>query len=368
MRGMKMRYAAALVSALAIIAAIGAASAQQQPQPTPRPYFVGNEGVGLPVAPPPPTQSAPPAFARASEDVRVFGGLYSVESCSYDPTRGVIVAPSRGVGQNVRPNDAWVALINHDGSAHTLRWIGVQNAGAERDALSPPLVLNDPFGSAIHNGELYLADRDGGLADPANPGQSTPSVAVIRVFDLQTGAPLRTLNVPGSAWLNDIAVAADGTVYGTNTIGNPDGPDAWRIWKVTPDNVASVFVQGAPLSRPNGIEIDRDGNIVVLNMSDANVLTFAPDGSLVRTQQSLQVGNDGVVIMSDGTLFVSSVMAGGVTMIPPNGAPRLIAENLPSAASMCYDADENQLVVPLNANNGLAFVPLDGVWSPRRRR
>ena len=41
------------------------------------------------------------------------------------------------------------------------------------------------------------------------------------------------------------------------------------------------------------------------------------------------------------------------------GAPaELIARNIPSAASMCYDAGANQLVIPMNPNNGLAFVPL----------
>lgn len=362
-----MKSALVWVSALALSIAAGAAWAQQQgaaPATPSRPYYVGNEGVGMPAAPP--ADNATP-FAPASRNVRMYGALYSVESCSYDSTRGVIIAPSRGVGQNVRANDAWIALINHDGSVHTPRWIGVQSAGADRTNMEPPLVLNEPFGSAVHNGELYLADRDGGTADPANPGQNTPSVAVIRVFNLATGAPVRTLNVPGSAWLNDIAVAADGTVYGTNTIGNPDGPDAWQVWKVTPNNEASLFAQGAPLARPNGIEIDRDGNIVVVNMNSADVLTFAPNGTLLRTQPSLQAGNDGLVIMADGTMFISSVINGGVTMIPPRGEARLIAENVPSAASMCYDSGENQLVIPLNANNGLAFVPLDGIWRPRRR-
>jgi hypothetical protein len=27
-------------------------------------------------------------------------------------------------------------------------------------------------------------------------------------------------------------------------------------------------------------------------------------------------------------------------------------------ASMCYDAGANQLVIPMNANNALAFIPL----------
>jgi hypothetical protein len=31
---------------------------------------------------------------------------------------------------------------------------------------------------------------------------------------------------------------------------------------------------------------------------------------------------------------------------------------IPNPASMCYDAGANQLVIPMNPNNGLAFVPL----------
>jgi hypothetical protein len=355
------------ISACILVALAGEVFAQQ-PTQQPRDYYVGTPGVGLPVAPPAPAADAatpPVVFAPASRNVRMFGALYSVESCVYDPTRGVIVAPSRGVGQAVRVNDAWIAFINHDGSVHTPRWIGIQNSGAERDSMTPPLVLNEPFGSFLHQGVLYLADRDGGTPDAANAGQNLPSVAVVRTFDMATGRPLKSVTVPGSPWLNDITVAADGTVYGTNT-GAADRPETWAVWKISPDGQASVFVQGAPLNIPNGIEVDRDGNIVVVNIGSTDVITFAPDGRVLRTEQAAQSGNDGLVIMPDGVKFVSSVRLGGISMMVPGARAKLIAENIPSAASMCYDAGVNQLVVPMNANNGLAFVSLKGIWSPRK--
>lgn len=355
------------VSVLTLVVLAGEVFAQQPP-PQPRDYYVGTPGVGLPVAPPAPatgTETPPNAFAPATQNVRMYGALYSVESCVYDPDRGVIVAPSRGVGQAVRANDAWIAFINHDGTVHTPRWIGIQNAGAERDSMTPPLVFNEPFGSFLHKGVLYFADRDGGTPDPANAGQNTPSVAVVRTFDLATGHPLKSVTVPGSPWLNDIAVAADGTVYGTNT-GAADRPETWTVWKLAPDGQASVFVQGAPLNIPNGIEVDGDGNIVVVNIGSADVITFAPDGRVIKTEQAAQSGNDGLVIMPDGVKFVSSVRQGGVSMMAPGARAKLIAENIPSAASMCYDSGANQLVIPMNANNGLAFVSLKGIWSPRR--
>ena len=40
-----------------------------------------------------------------------------------------------------------------------------------------------------------------------------------------------------------------------------------------------MFVQGAPLRQPNGIALDGQGNVVVVNMGTDEVLTFSPDGS-----------------------------------------------------------------------------------------
>jgi hypothetical protein len=36
----------------------------------------------------------------------------------------------------------------------------------------------------------------------------------------------------------------------------------------------------------------------------------------------------------------------------------LIAQNILNPASMCYDSDAKQLVIPMNANNALAFIRL----------
>jgi hypothetical protein len=37
----------------------------------------------------------------------------------------------------------------------------------------------------------------------------------------------------------------------------------------------------------------------------------------------------------------------------------LIAQNIRARPAMCYDAGANQLVIPMNANNALAFIPLN---------
>ena len=56
---------------------------------------------------------------------------------------------------------------------------------------------------------------------------------------------------------------------------------------------------------------------------------------------------------------MSSVVNGGISRIRPGKPAELIARNIPNAASMCYDAAANQLVIPMNPNNALAFVRLE---------
>ena len=341
--------------------------------------MLGNP-LGLPINPDPKG-----TFNPMSSNVKVYGAIYSAESCSYDPDRGVIVVPNRGVPQNLQTNNAWISFLNHDGSVHTARWVGIANPGPQRANSNPPLVLNEPLGSDIANGILYLVDRDGGTSP------NDPVIPVIRRFNMQTGLPAGETRVEKSTGFNDLEVTDDGTVYATQT-GMPAGevrveksngfndievandgtiyatqtgaggptPDAstWQVWKITPAGAASILVQGAPLRQPNGIAIDQQGNVVVVNIGTADVLTFSPDGKLLKTETAVQPGNDGLVIMKDGTKYVSSVVQGGVSRIRPNQPAELIAQNIPNPASMCYDEGANQLVIPMNANNAMAFIPL----------
>ena len=261
-----------------------------------------------------------------SGNVKVFGSFHFAESCTFDPGRNLIIAMNAANPQNLAQNDGFASLINPDGSVHTSKWIG-----ATRDGLT----LNHPLGSAISGNTLYVAD-----------------INTIRTFDLATGEPRRAIEIPGASVLNGIGVTTEGTIYVSNT------RDPERIYRVRPDGTVGTFVEGAPLALPNGVAIDPDGNIVVVNIGTKDVLTFNPAGQLVRTEQAAESGNDGVVVLPDGTKYTSSVRFGSVSRIRPGQPAEVIATGIPSAASMCYDSRQNQLVIPLNPNNALAFIPL----------
>ena len=322
---------------LVLAGLVAAAPAGAQPSPgsgaAPAPLFAAGQPLGIIVE---------GRYTPMSANVKVYGAVVSAESCSWHPGLKKIMVVNRGALQTEAPNDGFVSLLNSDGSVHTARWIGETRNG---------LVLNHPFGSDVHAGKLYLADSDGGTRDGA------ARVAVLRMFDLATGAPSGEVRIEQSQWLNDIAVAADGTVYGTQT-GTPDGATPMRLYRISPAGEAMVLIDGAPLANPNGVAIDNDGNVVVVNIGNHDVMTFSPDGKLLKTEKAAQAGNDGLVIMKDGTKYVSSVRNGGISRIRPGRAADLIATGIPSAASMCHDPVANQLVIPMNPNNGVAFVKL----------
>ncbi|MEX0965589.1 MAG: hypothetical protein WDZ52_16295 [Pseudohongiellaceae bacterium] len=261
-----------------------------------------------------------------SSNVKVYGSFHFSESCTFDANKNLVLAMNNGIRGDGTENDGFVSLINPDGSVHTPKWIG-----ATRDGLE----LHHPLGSAISNGVLYTVD-----------------VGYVRSFDLATGQPLDAVEIPGSTVLNGIAVADDGTVYASNT-RSPE-----RIYKVTASGEVSTFADGAPLAAPNGVAMDRDGNIVVVNIGDNAVLTYNTAGEVIRTEYAVEGGNDGVVVTEDGTKYVSSVRFGSVSRIRPGQEAEIIASGIPSAASMCYDSVQNQLVIPLNGNFALAFIKL----------
>jgi len=265
-------------------------------------------------------------------NVRVYGSFHFTESCSYDPVRDLYVAPSLGNRGEGFENDGYVSLINPDGTVHTLKWIGETRDG---------LTLNNPLGSDIINGRLYMVDAN-----------------VVRWFDMASGQPLGSEEIEGGVSFNDLEVAEDGTVYMTQT-GAEDGSVPGRIYRMLPDGESSLFIDGAPLTRPNGIAFDPDGNVVVVNVGTADILTFSPSGELLETEQSLDPGNDGLVVLGDGTKYVSSVRLGTVARIRPGQPAEMVASGIPSAASMCFDPTRNRLIIPMNSWFALAFVELD---------
>jgi hypothetical protein len=298
--------------ALAAVAANASVALAQNPPAAPQPFVAGTP---LPVR----------------DNIKTYGSFLSAESVIYDAQNDRYVVVSTGVQNMVRPNDGYISLLNPDGTVHTLKWIAPTPTNG--------LTLNDPRGSDIRNGTLYLADID-----------------TVRMFDMATGAPKGTHVVTGALILNDLEVAQDGTIYVTDTGSTDLATNA--IYKITPQGQVSKFATGDKLNRPNGIAFDPQGNIVVVLIGNADVLTYSPAGQIIKTETSSDPGNDGLVILADGTKYVSSVQRGTVARIRPNQPAETIATDIPNAASMTRDSKRNQLVIPQNQQNAVTIVQL----------
>lgn len=307
----------ALASAVA-----GIAIAQQAPAPAGQALTapVGAAGQTEPFV------AGTPLAAR--DDIKTFGSFLAAESVSYDTQRDLYVVVNTGVPNATRANDGYVSLVNPDGTVNTLKWI--QPAAANTP--SNGVTLNDPRGSDIENGLLYVADMD-----------------TVRMFDMATGQPKGERVIQGAQTLNDLEVARDGTIYVTDTGTN-------KVHKITPQGQISTFAEGEQVNRPNGVAIDAQGNIVVVLIGTDDVLTYTPDGKLAKTEKSTDAGNDGLVILADGTKLISSVQRGTVARIRPNQPAESIATGIPNAASMALDTKRNQLVIPQNQQNAITIV------------
>jgi hypothetical protein len=261
-----------------------------------------------------------------SDNVTVYGGFHFAESCTFDADRNLIIAMNAGERTQDYKADGYAALIRPDGSVHTAKWIG-----ATRDGLE----LVDPIGSTIRDGVLYTVDS-----------------GFVRSFDLASGRPLRSIEVPGAGFLNGIAVDGEGTAYVSDTRPGE------LVWRVSAEGDVSVFAEGDPLSLPNGVAMDNEGNIVVVNMGTTAVVTYTPEGDMLRMEHAAESGSDGVVVLPDGTKYVSSVRYGSVSRLVRGSDAQVIATGIPNAASLCYDSVQHQLVIPMNPNNALAFIRL----------
>ena len=108
---------------------------------------------------------------------------------------------------------------------------------------------------------------------------------------------------------------------------------------------------------PNGVAIDTDGNVVVVNIDDNAVITYNLDGEVVKTEYAAEGGNDGVVVLPDGTKYVSSVRFGSVSEIKPVKRRPLLLR-VSRVRHRCATTPCSISWLFLNPNYSLAFIPL----------
>ena len=231
------------------------------------------------------TESAVSVEVSLPANIVAERGGFIPEGIEYDATNGRILTGSLSEGS--------IFQIHTDGRVTT--------------AISDPdLASSVGIEVDAQRNRLLVANSDAAVFEGVGTGQ-----AMLGVYDLSTGNRIDMIDLASTIvgapadmghFANDVAVAADGTAYVTDTF-------AGIIYRVDPDYQASVFYQpdgGAALGF-NGIVVHPDGYLLVAGGETLwKVPLGSPDESAPVALPEAVPGQDGMVWMTNGSLAIVS--------------------------------------------------------------
>ena len=231
------------------------------------------------------TEPAEPGEVSLPANIVAERGGFIPEGIEYDATNGRILTGSLSEGS--------IFQIHTDGRVTT--------------AISDPdLASSVGIEVDAQRNRLLVANSDAAVFEGVGTGQ-----AMLGVYDLSTGNRIEMIDLASTIegapadmghFANDVAVAADGTAYVTDTF-------AGIIYRVDPDYQASVFYHpdgGAALGF-NGIVVHPDGYLLVAGGEILwKVPLGSPDESAPVALPESVPGQDGMVWMTNGSLAIVS--------------------------------------------------------------
>jgi sugar lactone lactonase YvrE len=264
----------------------------------------------------------------------VSSGLSTPESALYDPTADMYLVSNINGNPSAKDGNGFISRVAPDGSVNDLKWI---------DGARPDVTLHAPKGMAFRGDTLLVADID-----------------TIRLFDRKSGKPAGTWEVPGSTFMNDIAVGSDNRVYATDTGidlsgGEPKPTGTAAVYRFDQKGAPTAIARGKELGGPNGVHAGPDGLTVVDFMSN-RVLRVSGDGKVTTHATLPQGGLDGIERLADGSFLISSWEASAIFRLGADGKATVIVKDVPSPADLGVDTKRNRLLIPLFQKDALQIV------------
>ena len=279
--------------------------------------------------------------APAARDVTTVAnaGFVQPENLVYDSVADVFLVSNMGPGDPAaRDDNGFISRVAPDGRVLALRWI----AGGVNGA-----VLDAPKGLAIRGDTLAIADVGG-----------------VHLFDRRSGAPLRSVTVPGLV-MNDVAFSSDGSLWITDT-----GPDRTKtpvdttkdldaVWQILPGGQVRAVARALALDRPDGILLDDNGALVSTFGANRIEHLNARGERGQQTVMTLPAGRvDGLRRLPDGAMVVTSWDAKSVYRARPGDSLRVLLTGVTSPAGVAVDTKRGRLAVTSMQNNALYLLPL----------
>lgn len=272
------------------------------------------------------------AILADTQSVTVAGvGLRTPESVLHDPAADLYLVSNINGAPTAEDGNGFISKVDPDGAVIARKWVDGQTAGVTLDA---------PKGMALKGDTLFVAD-----------------ITAVRAFHRVSGDPLGSWDVPGSTFLNDLAVGPDGTLYVSDSGMNPDfsssGTDA--VYRFESGEPVPV-VQDTALASPNGIDVVGT-DIVAVSFGAAQVRTISTETGEVTVIAELPGGQlDGVEVLSNGSMLVSSWETSTIYWIPAGEADiETVVEGVPSPAGIGWDNDRSRVLIPIFNENRLVL-------------
>jgi sugar lactone lactonase YvrE len=268
------------------------------------------------------------AAAGTATKLGETAGFDVPESVRYDAELDVFFVANVNGNPSQKDNNGYIGRVHAESTSVMTRLVEGGKNGA---------TLNAPKGMALKGDTLFVADID-----------------ELRMFNRRTGASMGSvaLRAQRATFLNDVAAGPDG-IYVTDTgiafdaQGGMTHPGVNRIFKVAGRTVTEV-AKGDSLGNPNGIAWDQAGGRFVLAPFGSPALqAWKPGDANPAALVSGPGGYDGVEVLANGNILVSSwtdstvhVVHGGSHMMP-------LVRNVPAPADIGVDTKRNVLAVPL---------------------
>ncbi|HET8678501.1 MAG TPA: SMP-30/gluconolactonase/LRE family protein, partial [bacterium] len=169
----------------------------------------------------------------------VEGGFQTPESVRYDARADVYLVSNINGKPTDTDGNGFISRVSPAGKILALKWI---------DGTKQGVTLNAPKGMALAGTTLYVAD-----------------ITAVRMFDRSSGRFKGSIEIPGSTFVNDLAVGSDGSIYLTDSGWKPDfsasGTDA--VYRIDAQGKVTQVAKGTDLGNPNGIAVAQGGRVLV---------------------------------------------------------------------------------------------------------
>ena len=268
--------------------------------------------------------AAPAMFASAG----ATDSMKTPESVRYDADLDAYFVSNINGNPSVKDGNGFIAQVD----AGKTSSVKVLVRGGKNGA-----TLNAPKGMAVVGDTLWVADID-----------------AARAFNKRTGAVIANIDLrPMKAtFLNDVVAGPNGAIYITDSgikfddKGGMTHPGHDQIFKIVGRKVSVAIKSDSALKSPNGIAWDGATGRFVLGPFADKVVTGWKDGdSTVSPIATGPGGYDGVEVLSDGRILVTSWADSSVQVIA-NGAFRKVVANVDGPADIGVDTKRNVLAVP----------------------